>query len=219
MRNTALVALVVGALAWSAVAPVDRLTWLLEVAWVLVLLPVVIVLWRRFPLTPLLTVLLAAHALVLIYGGHHTYAATPLGEWARTTFELSRNPYDRLGHLVQGFVPAIAVRELLLRRTPLVRGPLLVALVASVCLAFAAFFELIEWWSALALGQGADAYLATQGDVWDTQWDMALCLLGALLAQLLLARRHDRDLEELMRGQSVGTPAGPRTVTAAWSDR
>ncbi|MEJ2886422.1 DUF2238 domain-containing protein [Actinomycetospora aeridis] len=219
MRNAGLVAVVVGALAWSAVAPVDRPTWLLEVAWVLVGLPVVVLLWRRFPLTPPLTVLLAAHALLLIYGGHHTYAATPLGEWARTTFDLSRNPYDRLGHLVQGFVPAIAMRELLLRRSPLRRGPLLTVLVCSVCLAFAAFFELIEWWSALALGQGADAYLATQGDVWDTQWDMALCLAGALIAQLLLARRHDRNLEELMRGRDTGTPAGPRTVTAAWSDR
>ncbi|GAA4910879.1 putative membrane protein [Actinomycetospora succinea] len=219
MRNKALVAVVLAALAWSAVSPVDRLTWLLEVAWVLVLLPVVIVLRRRFPLTPLLAVLLAVHALVLIYGGHHTYAATPLGEWVRATFDLSRNPYDRLGHLVQGVVPAIAVRELLLRRSPLRRGLLLVALVTASCLAFSAFFELLEWWSALALGQGADAYLATQGDVWDTQWDMALCLCGALLAQLLLARRHDRDLADLTRGQNVGTLPGPRTVTAAWSDR
>ncbi|HZA18086.1 MAG TPA: DUF2238 domain-containing protein [Pseudonocardiaceae bacterium] len=189
-----LVGVVLVALVWSGIAPVDRLTWLMEVGWVLVGLPVVLWGWRRFPLTRLLCWLLALHACVLLYGGHYTYAETPLGDWLRDTFTLSRNNYDRLGHFVQGFVPAILVREILLRRTPLRPGGWLFVLVSSVCLAFSACFEFIEWWSALALGAAADAFLATQGDVWDTQWDMLLALIGAVLAQVLLSRLHDHQL-------------------------
>ncbi len=189
-----LTAIVLIGLAWSGVAPVSRLTWLMEVAWVMVGLPLVLWGWRRFPLTRLLCWLLVLHALVLIYGGHYTYAQAPLGNWFRDTFALTRNDYDRLGHFVQGFVPAILAREILLRRTPLQPGGWLFVLVSSVCLAFSAFFELIEWWSSLVLGTAADAYLATQGDVWDTQWDMFTCLIGAVLAQLLLSRTHDRQL-------------------------
>lgn len=189
-----LIGLVLAGLLWSGFAPHDRATWALEVVWVLVGLPLVIWRWRSFPLTRLLCWLLVAHAAVLLYGGHHTYAETPLGDWFRDALDLSRNHYDRLGHFAQGFVPAILVREILLRRTPLRPGGWLFTLVTSVCLAFSAVFEFIEWWSALLLGAGADAFLATQGDVWDTQWDMFLCLVGAVLSQLLLARVHDRQL-------------------------
>ena len=189
-----LVAGVLLALAWSGVAPVDRLTWVLEVAWVAAGVPLVWFAWRRFPLTRLLCWLLALHAVVLVYGGHYTYAETPLGDWVQEAFDLRRNHYDRLGHFLQGFVPAILARELLLRRTPLVRGGWLVYLVLAACLSFSAFFEFLEWWAALIGGGAADAYLATQGDVWDTQWDMFLALVGAALAQATLARAHDRQL-------------------------
>lgn len=164
-------------------------------------LPVVLWAWRRFPLTRLLCWLLVLHAMVLLYGGHYTYAEAPLGNWFRDTIAGSRNDYDRLGHFFQGFVPAILVREILLRRSARQPGGWLFFLVSSVCLAFSACFEFIEWWSALALGTAADAYLATQGDVWDTQWDMFTCLIGALLAQLLLSRTHDRQLATLQRSQ------------------
>ncbi|MBP6597344.1 MAG: DUF2238 domain-containing protein [Arenimonas sp.] len=187
-------AVVIAALAWSGIAPHDRLTWVLEVIWVLLGLPLLAWAWGRFPLTRLLTWLLVVHALILIYGGAHTYALTPLGLWFMDAFDLARNHYDRLGHFAQGFVPAILARELLLRKTPLVRGGWLFYLVLAAALSFSAFFELIEWWAALAWGGAADAFLATQGDVWDTQWDMFLALCGAVLAQGLLGRVHDRQL-------------------------
>jgi putative membrane protein len=189
-----LLALVAAVLAWSAWAPTDRLTWLLEVIWVLLGVP--LILWQRraFPLTRLLLWLLALHAVILVYGGKYTYAETPLGDWARASFDLARNHYDRLGHFAQGFVPAILARELLLRCTPLRPGGWLFYLVCAAALSFSAFFEFIEWWAALIMGGAADAYLATQGDIWDTQWDMFLALCGALLAQLTLTRVHDRQL-------------------------
>lgn len=189
-----LLALVLGALIVSGIAPADRLTWLLEVVWVIAAIPLIALNWRRFPLTRLLCWLLAAHALVLIHGGAYTYAETPAGFWLRETFGFDRNPWDRVGHWMQGFVPAILARELLLRRTPLRRGGWLVYLVLAACLSFSAFFELIEWWAALAFGADADAFLATQGDVWDTQWDMFLCLCGAIASLLLFSRLHDRQL-------------------------
>lgn len=182
------------ALALTGIGTHDRLTWSMEVVWAVVGLPLVAWIWPRFPMTRLLCWLLALHALVLIYGGYYTYAQTPLGLWAKDAFGLARNHYDRLGHLMQGFVPAILVRELLLRTSPLQRGRWLFVLVVCACLAFSAFFEMIEWWSALIWGGAADAFLATQGDVWDTQWDMFCALIGALLAQLSLARWHDRQL-------------------------
>ena len=188
----ALVALVV-----SGVGPKDRLTWLLEVAPVLAGVPLLVATARRFPLTPLLYRLLFFHALVLVVGGHYTYAEVPLGEWAREAFGLARNHYDRLGHLTQGFVPAILAREVFLRRSPLRPGGWLRLAVTSVCLAFSALYELIEWAVALVSAEGAAAFLGTQGDVWDTQWDMFLALCGALLAQALLARLHDRQLGRL----------------------
>jgi putative membrane protein len=189
-----LVAVVVIALGVSGVFAHDRTTWFMEVVWVLLGLPLVAWAWPRFPLSRLLCWLLAFHALVLIYGGAYTYALTPLGLWVRDAFDLARNHYDRLGHFTQGFVPAILARELLLRCTPLRRGGWLFYLVTAACLSFSALFELIEWWAALAMGGAADAFLATQGDVWDTQWDMFLALCGALLAQVTLGRLHDRQL-------------------------
>lgn len=181
-------------LVWSGMIATDHLTWLLEVVWVLLAVPLIAWNWQRFPLTRLLCWLLLAHALVLMYGGAYTYAKTPLGFWLRDLLDWERNPWDRLGHWMQGFVPAILARELLLRCTPLRRGGWVVYLVLAACLSFSAFFELIEWWSALLLGADADAFLATQGDVWDTQWDMFLCLCGAATSLLLFSRLHDRQL-------------------------
>jgi putative membrane protein len=195
-RNEAIFLLVAVAavLLWSAIAPNDRTTWLMEVIWVLLAIPLLSVTHARFPLTRLLYWLLAIHAVILIYGGKYTYAETPLGDWVRDAFDLARNHYDRLGHFAQGFVPAILARELLLRLTLLQRGAWLFYLVCAACLSFSAFFEFIEWWAALIMGGDADAYLATQGDVWDTQWDMFLALCGAIIAQLVFARVHDRQL-------------------------
>jgi putative membrane protein len=189
-----LIAVVVAALLWSAIDPTDRLTWLLEVVWVIAALPLLIATRRRFPLTRLLYWLIAIHCLILIYGGAWTYAQTPLGLWVQDALDLARNHYDRLGHFAQGFIPAILGRELLLRKTELREGAWLFYLVTSACLAFSAFFEMLEWWAALVWGGAADAFLATQGDVWDTQWDMFLALCGAIAAQLLLGRWHARQL-------------------------
>lgn len=185
------------ALAVSGIGPKDRFTWLLEVAPVLVGAPLLVATRRRFPLTPLACRLVFLHALVLVLGGHYTYAEVPIGDWARDLLGLARNPYDRLGHFAQGFVPAVLTRELLLRRTPLRRGGWLFTLVTAVCLAISALYELVEWLAAVLTGEAAEAFLGTQGDVWDTQWDMFLALLGALASQLLLSRRHDRELSRL----------------------
>jgi putative membrane protein len=164
---------------------------------VLLAAPILAATFRRFPLTRLAYVLIALHAVVLMVGGHYTYAEVPLGFWVRDALHLARNHYDRLGHFMQGFVPAILVREVLLRKTPLRRGGWLFFLTTSVCLAISAVYEFIEWWSAVLGGGAADAFLGTQGDVWDTQWDMFLCLVGALTAQIVLARLHDRELARL----------------------
>ena len=196
-EQLALLAAVVAILVWSGIGPHDRVTWWLEVAPVLLVVPLLVATARRFPLTRLLLWLIAVHAAILMVGGHYTYALVPAGAWASELLGLARNHYDRLGHFAQGFVPAIAARELLLRRSPLSRGGWLFLTVTSICLAFSAFYELLEWWTALAAGEGAAAFLGTQGDIWDTQWDMFLCLCGALLAQLLLARLHDRQLAQL----------------------
>jgi putative membrane protein len=187
-------AIALAVLIWSGIGPTDRLTWFMEVVWVLIALPLIGATWSRFPLTRLLCVLILAHMILLMVGGHYTYAEVPAGFWARDWLDLERNHYDRLGHFAQGFVPAILAREMLLRHTALRRGGWLFYLIASVCLAFSAFFEMIEWWAALIWGADADAFLATQGDPWDTQWDMFLALIGAISAQLLLSRWHDRQL-------------------------
>jgi putative membrane protein len=159
--------------------------------------PILIATYGRFPLTPLLYRLLFLHAAILMLGGHYTYAQVPLGFWAQDLLHLTRNHYDRLGHFAQGFVPAILAREILLRQSPLRPGKWLFFVVVCVCLAFSAFYELIEWWTALIMGQAAEAFLGTQGDVWDTQWDMSLALVGAVTAQLLLSRAHDRALQKM----------------------
>ena len=182
------------ALAASFAIAGARLTGLLETVWAMAGLALVAWKWDRFPLTRLLCWLLFLHALVLVHGGAHTYAQTPLGFWLQDLLGTARNPWDRLGHWMQGFVPAILARELLLRLTPLRRGGWLAYLVLAACLSFSAFFELIEWWAALVYGADADAFLATQGDPWDTQWDMFLCLCGAATSLLLLSRWHDRQL-------------------------
>ncbi|MFG2965507.1 DUF2238 domain-containing protein [Streptomyces sp. NPDC048288] len=198
-----LAGVVVAGMALSAWGARDRTTWFLETVWVLVGLPLVVLTWRRFPLTGLLAGLLTAHALVLAVGGHYTYAEVPLGDWVRDTFGLDRNPYDRLGHLMQGFVPAILVRELLSRTSPLRGSRWLAPLTVCACLAFSAFFELLEWLAAEIGGHGADAFLATQGDVWDTQWDMCCALIGATVSVLVLSRVHDRQLRALEAAQRV----------------
>ena len=184
-------------LAWSGIGPFDATTWWLEVAPVLLVWPLLLATHGRFPLTPLLVGLVFIHACILLLGGHYSYARVPLGEWLRALFDLGRNPYDGIGHLAQGFIPAIAARELLLRKTALQRGGWLFTLVTATSLAISALYELIEWAAAVALGQGADEFLGAQGDPWDTQKDMALAWLGAMLAQVLLARWHDRDLARL----------------------
>jgi putative membrane protein len=190
----ALLAVVVLVLIWSGTGPYDRLTWVLEVIPVLIAVPLLAWTARRFPLTPLVYVLIALHAVILMYGGHYTYALTPLGDWMREAFGFSRNHYDRIGHLMQGFGPAIVARELLLRTSPLRPGKWLFALITLSILGVSAVYEFTEWWVALAGGDSAGAFLGTQGDVWDTQWDMFLAGCGAILAQVLLARVHDRQL-------------------------
>lgn len=202
-----LAVLMAAALWISYVDPSDRLTWWLEALPVILGLPLLMLTRQRFPLTPLAYRLLFVHAVILLVGAHYTYAQVPAGDWVQGWLGLSRNPYDRLGHLAQGFVPAIVAREVLLRRTPLGTGPWLFFLVTCFCLAFSAFYELIEWWVAVLGGFAADAFLATQGDIWDTQWDMFLALLGSIAAQLLLAGRHDRQLAQL--GSMVEPSAAP----------
>jgi len=190
-----LLLLIAVATALSAVAPHDYPTWALEAAPVLIAAPLLLATARRFPLTPLLWRLLFLHALVLLVGAHWTYARVPLGDWAKEAFGLARNPYDRLGHFAQGFVPALLVRELLLR-LDVVRGRgWRFVIVAAIVLAFSALYELFEWATALLIGAAADSFLGSQGDPWDTQNDMFLALVGALLAQALLSRAQERQIE------------------------
>ena len=187
---------------WSGVHPVERGTWWLEVAPVLIGAPVLVFTFSAFRLSPLLYRLLFLHAVILIVGGHYTYAKVPMGFWVQDLLDLSRNHYDRVGHFAQGFIPAILAREILVRLSPLQRGKWLFFLVCCVCLAFSAFYELIEWWAAVIGGDSAESFLGTQGDVWDTQWDMFFALLGAISAQLSLSGTHDKSM------QTVVAPSG-----------
>ena len=199
-RALALLSALWGAmLVWSGWAPFDRATWLMEVAPVLIALPVLWLTRGVFPLTPLTLALIGFHGVVLMLGGAYTYARVPIGFEVQEWLGLARNPYDRFGHLMQGFVPAIVFREMLLRLSPLRPGWLLAALLLACCLAVSATYELIEFGAAMALGQGADEFLGTQGDPWDTQWDMLMCLIGASFALLLLSHWHDRQLARLGR--------------------
>jgi putative membrane protein len=190
-------------LTWSGYKPYDRMTWLLEVMPVLIAIPLMLATRSGFPLTTLLTRLIILHAVILIIGGHYTYARVPMGFWAQDLFDLGRNHYDRLGHIAQGFVPAILAREILLRLRVLKPGAWLFYIVVSICLAFSAFYELLEWWAAVAAEEAAIEFLGTQGDNWDTQWDMFLALLGSLAALLCLGRVHNRQLGLLSQGQGT----------------
>jgi putative membrane protein len=199
------VLLITGAalLVLSGIAPHDRATWWLEIAPILIAAPILAATARRFPLTPLAYRLIFVHALILMVGGHYTYAEVPAGFWLQDALGLARNPYDRLGHFAQGFVPAVVVREVLIRRSPLPPGKWLTFLVLCVCLAISALYEFVEWWAALIGGAAADAFLGTQGDQWDTQWDMLMALVGAASALLLLSRVHDRQIAELKETSHV----------------
>ena len=200
MRRTLLI-LVLTVLVWSGIEPHDRFTWFLEVAPVLVGIPILLLTANRFPLTLLTCVLLAIHACILMVGGKYTYAEVPLGYWMEGAFGWTRNNYDRIGHFAQGFVPAIVGREILLRTSPLRRGKWLAFLVVCICLAISATYELVEWGTAVSTGGAADAFLGTQGDPWDTQEDMAMAAVGAVVALLTLTRVQDRQLEKAAVGR------------------
>lgn len=184
-------------LAWSAWQPHDYPTWWLEVLPALLALVILAATRSRFPLTPLAYWLILAHCIVLMVGGHYTYAEVPLGDWLMEMTGGQRNNYDKLGHFMQGFVPAIVAREILIRNHVLARRGWLSLFVVSICLAFSAFYELVEWWVALLSSEAAESFLGTQGYVWDTQSDMFLALAGAVIALLTLGRIHDRQISEL----------------------
>ncbi|MCB5187191.1 DUF2238 domain-containing protein [Methylobacillus caricis] len=189
--------LLAGLLILSGLRPYDRLTWLMEVIPVILVLPLLWITYPRYPLTTLLYVLIFAHALVLMLGGAYTYARVPLGFEIAQFLELERNPYDKIGHFIQGFVPAIAAREILLRGGYVKGRKMLVFLVVCVVLAISASYELIEWAAALIMNQGAEEFLGTQGDPWDTQSDMFFALIGAVSSLALLSRLHDHELAKL----------------------
>jgi putative membrane protein len=191
-----LLVLVLAVLVWSGIAPADRFTWVMEVFPVLIAVPVLVLTYTRFRFTPLVYTLIAIHACILMVGGKYTYAQVPLGFWMERVFGFTRNHYDRIGHFAQGFVPALVAREILSRQSPLKGSRWLPFLVVCFCLAFSAFYELIEWWTALAKGASADAFLGTQGDPWDTQWDMFYALVGAVTGLVTLSRVHERQLDE-----------------------
>jgi putative membrane protein len=189
---------------WSGWRPFDRFTWWLETAPALAGLVILLATYRRFPLTNLCYTLIALHICVLCVGGHYTYARVPLFDWLRPIFGWERNHYDRLGHLMQGFVPAIIAREVIIRLGVVHRKTWVPFLVVCVCLAISAFYELVEWWTALIGGSAADEFLGSQGDVWDTQSDMCLALLGAICALLFLSRFHDRGLRMIQGTEGAG---------------
>jgi putative membrane protein len=190
----ALLASMLVLLVWSGVHPHDRFTWWLEVAPILIGVPVLIWLYPRLRLTPLTYTLIWIHCLILMTGGHYTYARVPLGFWMEDWLGFSRNHYDRIGHFAQGFVPAMLAREIFIRRSPIGWSRWLPFMVVCFCLAFSAFYELTEFWTALSAGGAATDFLGTQGDVWDTQWDMQMALIGAIASLLVLSRAQDRQL-------------------------
>lgn len=182
----------------SGIQPFDRITWWLEVIPVLIVVPLLFATYKPFPLSPLLYGLIFLHAIVLIVGGAYSYARVPLGFEIAELLGMDRNPYDKIGHFMQGFVPAIAAREILIRNHILSKGKMLSFIVICIVLAISASYELIEWVAALSLGQGAEEFLGTQGDEWDTQSDMFFALIGSITALLLLSRWHDRQIAKLM---------------------
>jgi putative membrane protein len=181
----------------TGIAPHDRATWFLEAAPVMIAMPLLLATREKFPFTTLAYVLICIHGLILMLGAMYTYAMVPAGDWVQEWLGLERNPYDRFGHFAQGFIPAIVAREILIRTFRLAPGGFLFFLVVCIALALSACYEMIEWWTALALGQGADHFLGTQGDEWDTQWDMFLALVGAVVSQGLFSRLHDREIRAL----------------------
>lgn len=185
---------------WSVIVPRDRIIWWLEVAPIIIALPVLVFSYRRFELTPLAYWLIGLHALILLIGAHYTYAEVPAFNYLRDSFDWSRNYYDRVGHLAQGFVPAIIAREILLRKSVLTAGRWLFFITCCICLSISVVYEFIEWWVAVYAGAAADTFLATQGDVWDTQWDMFCALVGAIAAQCLLAKVQDKQLIKMQLG-------------------
>jgi putative membrane protein len=186
------------ALVWSRIAPFDPLTWYLEIFPIAIAFPLMYATARRHPLTPLVYWLIAFHSLILVVGAHYTYARVPLGFWVQDIFDLSRNHYDRVGHIAQGFIPAIAMREIFKRWSPVKSGPWLAFMTVATCLAISACYEFVEWWVAVAAGVAAEDFLATQGDIWDTQWDMFLAACGAIVAVATLSRVHDRAIARLV---------------------
>ena len=193
----ALLIVVLVVLVWSGIQPADRFTWLMEVFPVLIAVPVLLATYRRFRFTRLVYTLMAIHACILMLGGKYTYAQVPLGFWMERTFGFARNHYDRIGHFAQGFVPALIGREILVRLSPLKGSRWLPFVVLAFCMAISALYEFIEWWTALATGSAAEAFLGTQGDPWDTQWDMFLAFVGAISGLVLLSRYHDKQLRDL----------------------
>lgn len=181
-------------LIWSGIYPKDRLTWFLEVSPAMIGAVLMAITYNSFRLTPILYVLVLAHCIILMVGGHYTYAEVPLFE---NLLDAERNNYDKVGHFFQGFVPAILAREILIRKQVVNGKSWLNLIVVSICLAFSAFYELIEWWVALVIGESAEAFLGTQGYIWDTQSDMGLALLGAICAILILSNQHDKQLTNL----------------------
>ena len=184
-------------LAISGVAPKERFTWFLEIVPAVIALPILVATYRRFPLTDLLYVLIAIHVAILALGGHYTYAEVPLGFWVKDALHLARNHYDRVGHFAQGFVPALVAREIVTRKQVMKSSRWVAVFVLSFCLAVSALYELFEWWTAVFTSDGATAFLGTQGDPWDTQWDMFMCLVGASTALITLSGFHDRQMKKL----------------------
>jgi len=182
-------------LIWSGIQPADRFTWWLEIAPALIVLPILLATYKKFRLTNMLYILIALHAAILMVGGHYTYALVPIGQWLGDVFNTHRNSYDGIGHLAQGFVPALVLRELLLRTSPLRQGKWLNFIIIFCCLGVSASYELVEWIVSIETGDGADAFLGTQGDIWDTQKDMALAGVGAIAAIILCSKIHDRAMQ------------------------
>lgn len=189
-----LLALLLSVMIWSWVGPYDRLTWWLEAIPVIIALPLLFFTRNSFPLTRISYYLVFIHSVILVVGAHYTYAKVPLGFWMQDWFDFPRNHYDRIGHIAQGFIPAILAREILWRKAVISSKKWLFFLVTCFCLALSAFYELLEWWVAVIGGDGTLAFLGTQGDVWDTQWDMVLALMSAVVAQLLLGKWHSRQM-------------------------
>jgi putative membrane protein len=205
----ALAAVVAVVLVVSGIAPKDRITWVMETLPVVIAGAVIAATWKRFPLTTLLGVLIALHSVVLIVGGAYTYAHVPFGFWLQDLLGTARNPYDKIGHFMQGFVPALAAREIFVRGSYVTGRRMTAFLCICVAMAISAVYELIEWWAALAMGQGADEFLGTQGDQWDTQSDMFMALIGSCTAMALLSRWHDRQIAGL------SSPGKPRSASTA----